>query len=191
LCAQGKGWTPAGELAVGDLLATADGRWLSVEKLYNTGSLETVYNFRVADHHTYFVGGMHWGFNVWVHNAKYAPKGLLSDATKKLAERNIRNTGKTVLGPFNPAEVRFIDKAKVKDASYFDIGKAWDDLTLSQRWAANQHFLDKNADAGDQVFISIAKRKIRPGSYLAAEVKYLTKERGYKWVNQWSLVPGT
>jgi hypothetical protein len=28
-----------------------------------------VYNLRVADHHTYFVGDEGWGFDVWVHNA--------------------------------------------------------------------------------------------------------------------------
>jgi hypothetical protein len=67
--AYGKGWTPAGELANGDQLLSADGRWLSVEKVYNTGRLETVYNFRIAEHHTYFVGGEGWGFGVWVHNA--------------------------------------------------------------------------------------------------------------------------
>lgn len=78
----GKGWTPAGELAVGDLLAAADGSWLPVEKLYNTGALETVYNFRVADHHTYFVGDHDWAFSVWVHNAKCAVSAKPIDGTR-------------------------------------------------------------------------------------------------------------
>ena len=28
----------------------------------------TVYNFRVAEWHTYFVGAIEWGFSVWAHN---------------------------------------------------------------------------------------------------------------------------
>ena len=66
--AYGKGWTAAGSLVVGDLLATAQGQWVPVEWLHYTGTLETVYNFRVADHHTYFVGDADWGFSVWAHN---------------------------------------------------------------------------------------------------------------------------
>jgi hypothetical protein len=34
-----------------------------------TGEREAVYNLRVADHHTYFVGSRQWGFSAWVHNA--------------------------------------------------------------------------------------------------------------------------
>ena len=29
----------------------------------------TVYNLRVADYHTYFVGDESWGFTLWAHNA--------------------------------------------------------------------------------------------------------------------------
>ena len=62
------GWIQAGELRVGDLLCGQDGRWTAVEDLFDTGDFETVYNLRVADHHTYFVGGDGWGFAVWAHN---------------------------------------------------------------------------------------------------------------------------
>ena len=65
-----RGWVTAGELKEGDLLAgEADGRWLAVERLEDTGRLETVYNLRVQDYHTYFVGSEEWGFSVWAHNA--------------------------------------------------------------------------------------------------------------------------
>lgn len=63
---QDRGWTAAGELHVGDLLATHNGRWLEVENVVDTGQVETVYNLRVADYHTYFVGGDGWG--LWAHN---------------------------------------------------------------------------------------------------------------------------
>lgn len=124
-----------------------------------------------------------------------APRGILSDTTRLMAERNMRNTGKTVLGPYNPESVRYITKAEAKNASYFDLGKHWDDLTDAQRQAANFHFLDKIAAAGDQVYLSIPKQKIVRGTWLAKEIEYLTKPvseggLGYKWLNQWSLVPG-
>lgn len=63
----GRGWTPLAEIKVGDLLRTEDG-WVPVTKIEDTGKWEVVYNLRVADHHTYFVGGEDWGFAVWAHN---------------------------------------------------------------------------------------------------------------------------
>jgi hypothetical protein len=67
--ADGKGWTTAGELKAGDNLLASDKSKLPVENVSETGDTETVYNFRVADWHTYFVGNEDWGFEVWVHNA--------------------------------------------------------------------------------------------------------------------------
>src|SRR5262249_40864684 len=43
-----------------------------VEGVEDTGEFATVYNLRVADFHTYFVGCDAWGFSVWAHNADYA-----------------------------------------------------------------------------------------------------------------------
>jgi hypothetical protein len=60
---------PAGELQLGDSFLSADGEWVTVESLENTGRYETVYNVRVADCHTYFVTGEGWGISVWAHNA--------------------------------------------------------------------------------------------------------------------------
>src|SRR5689334_23206024 len=58
---QGKGWTPVRALKQGDLIRTEDG-WVPVLGLRDTGQCETVYNWRVADFHTYFVGSREWGF---------------------------------------------------------------------------------------------------------------------------------
>jgi hypothetical protein len=63
-----KGWTNAANLASGDRLATLDGRSVTVEEVFDTGMYETVYNLRVADWHSYFVGDEGWGFAVWAHN---------------------------------------------------------------------------------------------------------------------------
>ena len=63
-----KGWVPASELRAGDLLATEDSRWVTVEEVEDEGAWETVYNLHVAEYHTYFVGGEDWGYSVWAHN---------------------------------------------------------------------------------------------------------------------------
>jgi hypothetical protein len=68
---QGKGWTPLAEIRPGDLIRTDNG-WVPVTKIEDTGRYETVYNLRVQDYHTYFVGAQDWGFGVWAHNA-YQP----------------------------------------------------------------------------------------------------------------------
>ena len=72
----GRGWLPAGCLCVGDLLYSHDGNWVAVEDLYNGGESGTVYNLRVADYHTYFVGRLEWGFSLWAHNADYLNTNL-------------------------------------------------------------------------------------------------------------------
>ncbi len=62
-------FVPAGELHVGDLLISHDDQLIEVTEVRSTDEVTTVYNLRVADHHTYFVGGTIWAFDVWVHNA--------------------------------------------------------------------------------------------------------------------------
>ncbi len=64
-----KGWTQAGALVEGDWISTLAGGWVVVEELYDTGMFEAVYNLRVAEDHTYFVGDENWAFGVWAHNA--------------------------------------------------------------------------------------------------------------------------
>src|SRR5262249_40585365 len=61
---KGKAWTATRLLEPGDLLATREGTWIPVDAIYDTGEYETVYNLRVADFHTYFVGSLAWGFAV-------------------------------------------------------------------------------------------------------------------------------
>jgi hypothetical protein len=65
----GTGWTRAIDLKSGDWLLTASDRWVMVEEVYDTGEVRAVYNLRVADLHTYFVGDDGWGWNVWAHNS--------------------------------------------------------------------------------------------------------------------------
>jgi serpin B len=65
---RGRGWTPAGEIKVEDRLSTNHGDWIEVEKVLHTDKSEAVYNLRVAEYRTYFVGSREWKFGVWVHN---------------------------------------------------------------------------------------------------------------------------
>ncbi|MCP4305767.1 MAG: hypothetical protein GY788_13030, partial [bacterium] len=117
-----------------------------------------------------------------------APRGAggLSDDVLRLAESNVTSSGETVLG----SVPGYITKAKSRGASYFDIGDTWNALTPAQRTAANNHFLDVIAARGDRVLLSTSKTQIQAGTSLADEVAYLTGEKGYVWVNQWSLRPG-
>lgn len=98
---QARGWTAAGDLQAGDLLATRDGRWLPLEAAHNTGRVETVYNLRIADWHTYFVGSGEWGFGVWVHNAYYQRVPLSNDLAQQALEyrKSLANplTGRNVM----------------------------------------------------------------------------------------------
>ena len=64
-----KGWLEAHKLEKGNQLATLDGQWVTVNEVFDTGHLEVVYNLRIGDYHTYFVGCEEWGFSVWAHNA--------------------------------------------------------------------------------------------------------------------------
>jgi len=83
--ADGKGWTPAGSLKQGDRIATLSGEWVTVEELYDTGEWEPVYNLRVADWHTYFVGDEAWGWSAWAHNSyELIQRVRFSEAVTKL-----------------------------------------------------------------------------------------------------------
>ncbi|MFE6796508.1 polymorphic toxin-type HINT domain-containing protein [Paenibacillus chitinolyticus] len=63
---EGKGWVVADELQVGDKLQKADGSNLTIDKVEFVKQDEpvTVYNFAVADYHTYYVTDL----GIWVHN---------------------------------------------------------------------------------------------------------------------------
>ena len=54
-----------------------------------------MYNFRIADYHTYFVGGAAWGFDVWAHNR--CTWWEAEDRAKLVATRR----GETII-PSNP-----------------------------------------------------------------------------------------
>ena len=63
-----KGWTAAQDLQIGDHLRTPDARWVAISAKEDQPQPEPVFNFRVADYHTYFVGDPSDGDTVLVHN---------------------------------------------------------------------------------------------------------------------------
>jgi hypothetical protein len=93
--AAGLGWTPASSLTTGMELLTSSGEWVRVDGVDDTGDWEVVYNLRVADHHTYFVGNEGWGWNAWAHNA-YA---LSHAAEQKILYGAVKSgTPRTLIG---------------------------------------------------------------------------------------------
>ncbi|MCZ2342010.1 MAG: HINT domain-containing protein [Bacteroidales bacterium] len=100
-----KGWIACFQLAAGDRLVCEDGSTVLVEAVVDTGAVEVVYNLRVADWHTYFVGGEDWGFSVWAHNA-YT---VIRDSTLTAGSQWITVADNTPL-PSNPEDyVRTMD----------------------------------------------------------------------------------
>ena len=96
----GKGWVATNELESGDALIGRDGTLTPIEEVYETGEVETVYNFRVAEHHTYYVGSEAWGFDVWAHNACVLPKNRpgMTQPGQQLAKNGIDTKGYSVFG---------------------------------------------------------------------------------------------
>lgn len=120
----GKGWTPAHELAPGDLLLSRENRRMVVEECMDAGYDETVYNCRVADFATYFVGDREsWGFDVWAHNTCAATligqfgegqaRALLRDAPNKYkilgGIRNASNQGIDIVARDGTGRLVFIE----------------------------------------------------------------------------------
>lgn len=56
-----KGWLPTSDLQVGDLLSTRENQWVEVEGVADTGEYTQVYNLRIEQYRTYFVGCDQWG----------------------------------------------------------------------------------------------------------------------------------
>ncbi len=80
---EGLGWVPAGRLRAGDRLrANVDG-WLEVRQVRGPPRRETVYNFEVAEDHSYFVGEL----GAWVHNLCEEGKARLALLRERRAAR--------------------------------------------------------------------------------------------------------
>ena len=72
---RGRGWTAAKNLMPGDHLRSHDGQWMVVQDVRDSGEIARVYNLRISDYHTYFVGCEEWGFVVVVVMARMVAAG--------------------------------------------------------------------------------------------------------------------
>jgi hypothetical protein len=105
--AERRGFTPAAQLRRGDRLVGYDGQSVPAEEVYDTGETDTVYNLRVTDYHTYFVGSPAWGWNVWAHNADGDCGPLHHIATDKNDVSDARG------GPWTPVFEKIFANARM------------------------------------------------------------------------------
>ncbi|MDQ6423594.1 polymorphic toxin-type HINT domain-containing protein, partial [Paenibacillus sp. LHD-117] len=87
---EGKGWVLAADLQVGDKLQQSNGNTLKIDKINKVihDELVKVYNFTVADFHTYYVSSL----GIWVHNISCAEinwKGFSSGQLKEHYEKHV------------------------------------------------------------------------------------------------------
>jgi len=100
----GRGWVPAAFLEIGDLLQSHDKKLIPVEGVADSGEVTTVYNFRIADYHTYFVGSDAWSFSVWAHNNDYQ-RTVNADGSRVTREQRWLDLANRPNSPL-PKEVR-------------------------------------------------------------------------------------
>jgi RHS repeat-associated protein len=132
--ARDRNWVQTSELLPGDTLLTLDQRWIPVESVVNTERYETVYNLRVAEYRTYFVGG-ECGFGIWVHNAC---NHLIEELGTEAATRAFKN---------NPRAIRdAVEHATTGDRAAFERVLAADGIqdpaTIQRLWDAAGKPLD-------------------------------------------------
>jgi hypothetical protein len=84
---RGKGWLPAGQIVAGDHLVGHDGQFSVVSAVERTGEFASLYNLRIADYRTYFVGCHEWGWSAWAHNI------YLSGRTEEQVAADLQATG--------------------------------------------------------------------------------------------------
>jgi hypothetical protein len=92
-----------------------------------------------------------------------------------VAAKEIGTVGKSVLGHYP----EYKTLAESLSARRFNIPEsAWNKMSEAERWGANQKFLDRMISRGDDVILATPLDKVRPGSYFARELEYMSS-RGY------------
>ena len=93
---EGRGWTSADELVEGDRLHTYEGDTVILGSVTPLPEMVPVYNLRVQEYHTYFVGSRLWGFAVWAHNSyEGSARGELLE---ELTRSGVKHTPENVVG---------------------------------------------------------------------------------------------
>ncbi|HEY9897856.1 MAG TPA: RHS repeat-associated core domain-containing protein [Pantanalinema sp.] len=84
--------------------------------------------------------------------------------------------GKTVLGHYP----EYMELAENIGARAFEIpADVWNRMSKAEQWTANQKFLDRMISRGDDILLATPLNKVKPGSYFARELEYLSG-KGYK-----------
>jgi RHS repeat-associated protein len=103
-------------------------------------------------------------------------QGVLATARAVIFARGA-GRGRIVLGHWP----EYVDAARASGAGRFDIGTTlWNALSANDRWMLNRQFLDAAIARGDDILMATPPNRIRPGSHLDNEVKYL-EELGYRY----------
>jgi Pretoxin HINT domain len=135
-------WVAAKDLQVGDKLTCQDGSTVTIEGLRQTDQWQPVYNLRIADYHTYFVGDDSWGWAVWAHNSACETFSCFEGRYAAIAKSNSTNKDRYWTwyqrGAFGTDEIvlgRQSDVAQFKDIEGIVILNAttWD-LSVNKWW---------------------------------------------------------
>lgn len=122
---------------------------------------------------------------VGAKGAKNKP-AFINHAGKSTAAAK-RASGFTVLG-HHPEYSKMADTLGHRR---FEVPEAvWNRMTDAQKWAANQKFLDRTISRGDAIVLSTPLDKVRPGSYFARELEYLSSKGYVPSADGTRLVPG-
>jgi hypothetical protein len=120
------------------------------------------------------------------------PLEHMSAELRAMSEQHLTANGETVLGPFAPRDgsPSYIDVARARGASYFDLGAAWENFSGIEQLAANQHVLDVAIANRDVITLNTTFDMIGPNTYIAAELRYL-EAHGYTRMGDHTLIPPT
>ena len=83
--------------------------------------------------------------------------------------------GKTVLGHYP----EYKELAESLGARRFNIPPTvWEKMSETERWAANQKFIDRMISRGDDILLATPLDQVKPNTYFVRELEYLGS-RGY------------
>jgi hypothetical protein len=142
---EGAGWVACQDLRIGDRLLGADGTTVTVEDLLDTGVYETVYNLRIQDYHTYFVGCDEWGFSVWAHNVDCRLNGNSVQVLKPSRGGTGPNRWQTLVKVPKGADERILHP--IPGGAQQGREYTWHDAA-GKKWTVRFHDADPGAGAG-------------------------------------------
>ncbi len=114
------------------------------------------------------------GTGLAIKSARVA-KAVAEGAKAAEVERSVVK-GTTVLG-HNP---EYLELASSMGARRFNVPEpVWNKMSDAERWGANQKFLDRMISRGDEIVLATPLDRVRPGSYFARELEYMSS-KGYR-----------